>query len=162
MPPVSPDHPQLTLLFAIDADADDITEDAIDAMRAAIASLASSRSWTIAPPEFIDEEDNSSSTQPGDQPIVTVGGFVQLYSSFPPWGERLPTTVDRAQYEEAKAIVDAMATYSREKQLDLVFEYEDEAIGYIERGAPDEGLTVGLLAEWDRVLRDREARPGVP
>jgi hypothetical protein len=66
--------------------------------------------------------------------------------------------VDRTQYEEARAIVDSMAALSAASQVDIVFEYNGEAIGWIEAGKPDESLTVGLLGEWERVLRERESR----
>lgn len=110
------------------------------------------------PPEFVDEEDASSCTEPDDVPIRTVAGFVKLYSGFPPWCDRLPRSVDRAQLEGVRAVVDAMAAVSAAAHVDIVFEYADEAIGWIQGGAPDDSLTVGLLGEWERVLRERESR----
>ena len=131
---MSADHPQLTLLFALEADHAEMTDEAAEAMRIAVESLAASRPWTIAPPEFVYEEDDSSCTEPDDLPIVTIGAFVKLYSSYPPWGERLPIDIARAQYNEVKAIVDAMMAHSLSRHLDLVFEYDDEAVGFIEGG----------------------------
>ncbi len=149
METVSPDHPQLPLLFAIDGDPSD--EDT-DAMGDVVDELAASRTWTIAPPEFVNEEDDSSD-DPEDAPIVTVGGVVQLYSAFPPWGERLPLSVRRAQYDEVFAIVERMKDFSRTRGVDIVFEYAGESIGDIEGGVADKMLAVGLLGEWDRELR---------
>lgn len=152
MTTVSPDHPQLDLLFAIDGDggSDDVT-----AMHEAVVALASSREWGVEPPEFVNETDDSSCTDPGDQPIVTIGGVLRLYSSFPPWGSRLPLEIDRAQLEDARAVIAAMAALSRERGLTIVFEYDGEAIGSIDEGTIDDSLATTFVSEWERSLAAR-------
>ncbi len=145
---MSVNHPTIDLLFAIEGDVSD--EDA-QAMGALIESLASSRGWTLSAPEFVDEKDDSSD-DPEDAPIITVGGLLKVYSSFPPWKDKLPATVDRAQYNEVVDIVERMKEFSIARGVDIVFEYDGEVVGYIRKGIADDSLSDGLLGEWDRSL----------
>ena len=149
MEPLSPDHPQIGLLFAIDGEPSDADA---RAMQDLVEALVSSRKWTLSPPEFVNEEDDSSD-DPGDTPIITVGGVMKLYSSFPPWDDKLPAAVDRAQYDEVVEIVDRMKEFSLSRGVDIVFEYDGEFVGKIRKGIANDSLSVGLLGEWGRALK---------
>lgn len=153
MEPISPDHPQVTLLFAIEGDPSD--EDT-EAMGDAVEELAKSREWTLAPPEFVNVEEDSID-DPEDTPVITVGGLMKRYSSYPGWREKLPTSIDRAQYRDVCVMVERMKEVSRESALTIVVEYDGEAIGYIKNGVADDPLMDGLLGEWDRILARLEA-----
>jgi hypothetical protein len=63
--------------------------------------------------------------------------------------------MDRKQLEEVEDLISASSEFSRKYGLTIEFEYNDEAIGWIEQGEPDEGLTIGLIGEWRRVLDGR-------
>jgi len=156
---VSPDHPRLPLLFALEGDPSD---EHAAALRAVVRELVGLRAWSVGVPRFVDEVDDSSCTLPEDVPIRTVGVFVEVYSGFPPWGDRLPAAVDRSQYEDVRVLVERLAQFSREIDDDIVVEFEGEAIGWIEDGKPDRGLAVGLLGEWRRTVEEREMSESAP
>ncbi|MCA9675559.1 MAG: hypothetical protein H6708_11360 [Kofleriaceae bacterium] len=147
---VSREHPTVNLLFAIEGEA---TQQERDAMRDAIGHLATTRHWTITPPAFVDEEEEA--TAPGDTPIVTVGGVLEVYSSFPPWDEDLPLDIDRAHYNEVRAVLDAMCDLSRTHGLCIGVEYNGERIGSVEAGSVSRSLATGLLQAWERSLLER-------
>jgi hypothetical protein len=152
LPSVSPDHPKIPLLFCLDDRIDDI---AVEKMRRLVEELADAREWTIAPPDFVDETEESENPEYDD--IRTVGGVIDLYSGFPPWGDRLPIEVDRAQLADVKFIVEKLAKLSAELQSEIAFEYNDESIGWIERGVPDRSITEGWIGEWERAIAARRS-----
>lgn len=141
----TPDHPRVLLLFALEGEP---SEAQAAVVRAWAATLAASRSWTLRAPELVDEID--------DEGIHTLGVFTHLCSSHPPWGENIPLDLDRAQLEDVRFLVDAVATLSVAAAETIVVEYDGEAIGWIEAGAADDGIRVGLLDQWRRAL-DAEA-----
>jgi hypothetical protein len=65
MEPLPPEHPRIPLLVAIEGEPSD---DDTDAMGDLVEAMASSRPWTLSPPEFVNEEDDSSE-DPEDEPI---------------------------------------------------------------------------------------------
>ncbi|MBA3458804.1 MAG: hypothetical protein H0T46_02505 [Deltaproteobacteria bacterium] len=153
MEPLSPDHPQINLLFAIDGEPSDADA---RAMQDLVEALVSSKEWTLSPPEFVNEEDDSSD-DPEDKPIITVGGVMRLYSSFPPWDDKVPAAVDRAQYDEVVEIVERLTEFSLSRGVDIVFEYDGEVVGKIRKGLANDSLSDGLLGEWGRTL-ERDTR----
>lgn len=153
MAPVQSDHPRRNFVWRVEGPTDIDAE--AERLERLIDRLAATRTWTIAPPEFIDDED------PGDEnfpPLRIIGGVLEIYSGLPPWGERLPTDVDRAQLEEVRSVVDALREFSAARDLTIALELDGDSTGWIERGNPDELITVALLGEWERVLRERESR----
>lgn len=141
------------MLFCVDGDP---TDEHAAKMEIQIDEMGTSRSWVIAAPEFVDEVDDSSCTRPEDIPIRSVGGVLEIFSALPPWGDRLPTSIDRAHLEEVALIVESMSRFSRDADVDIVFELDGESIGMIDAGVPDDSLTDVLLGEWRRVLAERE------
>lgn len=142
MEPVSPDHPRVPVLIAVDGEATDVQRTAIASV---VAAIAGELTWSIAAPIFVDEEEDG---------VATVGVFLEIYSGHPPWGERLPSAVDRAQLDEVRLIVDRMAEVSAKFEIDVAVELNQEAIGWIESGTADRSLSIGLLAEWERRLAE--------
>jgi hypothetical protein len=151
---VSPDHPRIALLCAFDGIP---TNELADAMSDAAEDLAASRSWFVSGPTFVDEDDAErvDPTDPEDDPIRTVGVYIEVYSGFPPWGERLPVEVDARQLEDARALIDRMIALSRETGHSIVVEYDGEEIGSIVNGTMTRGLEEGLLQEWARDIEQR-------
>ena len=154
---VSPDHPRVPLLFAIEWEA---TDDAARAMEAFVRQLAASRSWTVTRPVFVDELDAASSVDDDDEPIRTIGVAVEVLSGFPPFGERIPIDVDRAEWEDVSELVRRVAEFARDNDVEIVVEFDQEAIGWIKDGAPDRGVTEALLGEWRRAWSRRRRGGG--
>lgn len=145
---VAPNHPKQKLVFYISDDISNETD--VVAMRDVVMELARSRSWVIGPPVFLDESEDD----PEAGELRTVGGFIELFSALPPWGETLPEALDRAHFEEVKATIDAMAVFSKESNHEIAFELDGAQIGWIERGIVDNSLREGLLVEWQRTLAE--------
>ena len=150
MATVQPDHPHRELLFRIEGPSDDDSA----AMEALVDQLADAREWSIAPPEFFDFIDDD---EDGDMPLRIVGGSVEFYSALPPWGDVLPVEMFRTNFEEVRAIVDNLRALSAARHIVIALEIDQDSNGWIEDGKPDELVTVMLLGEWERVLRERES-----
>ena len=152
--PITPDHPQQTLAFFIE---DDLSESAVAAMEQLVDHLREARPWVLGPPAFVDQVDEP--TGPGaDEPVRTVGGFSLIYSGLPPWGDALPHDVDQAQFEETKLLVERLSAFSRQWHVTIALELDEDSIGWIEDGVPDDSVTDALRGEWERHLA--EARVG--
>jgi hypothetical protein len=154
MDSVSPEHPREVLLIAVDGSGNDYQA---ELMQALVEDLRTARGWSTTLPTFVNEEDDAEELEEDEEPIRTVGVFVELYSGFPPWKDRLPVGVDRAQLEDVRYLIATLAELSRAMALDLAVEYAGETIGEIVNGEPDEGVTIGLLGEWQRSLDARVA-----
>lgn len=114
-------------------------EGSITSLRELVASLAQSRSWTVAPPTFVHGVDSDSGTRPGDQPIVTVGVLLEVSSP----GDSPPTPVS-----EPHQIVDALTRFSESAGVDFEVELDGVYVGEIRSGKMDRLLSDGLLAQW--------------
>jgi hypothetical protein len=143
---IDPNHPTQRLLFYISDDVDNEAD--VLAMRDVVRQVAASRTWVIAPPVFLDdvEEDDEAGS------LRTVGGFFELYSALPPWGDALPQEIDRAHLDEVKSVLHALAAFSRVTGHEIAFELDEEQIGWIENGVIDDSLGEGLLEEWQKSL----------
>ena len=143
---IDPKHAKQKLLFYISDDIDN--EEDVLAMRDVVREVAASRKWVIAPPVFLNEveEDDEAGS------LRTVGGFFELYSALPPWGDALPKEIDRAHLEEVKSVLDALAGFSTATGHEIAFELDEAQIGWIENGVIDNSLREGLLAEWEKSL----------
>jgi len=110
---------------------------------------ARSREWVIGSPRFVDVvEDNR--TRPEDFLTETLGGLLQIYSTFPP--HKLPHDVDVANLHEVEALVDAVRKFSLDEGVNFDFELDRDFVGSVENGQPDEMLAEVLLGEWRRHL----------
>ncbi len=79
-----------------------------------------------------------------------VGGFVEFYSTLPPW--TLPREIEQQHFEEATALLAELEELSRNLRLNLQIYYANEVIGYINDGEMDEGVREAFLQEWMRSL----------
>jgi len=144
---VAPNHPKLKLLFFVAQDLDDTTR---ANARDFVLRLASLRRWVNGPPRFVNSRDEPADASRGDMPVETVGGYLEIYSSLPPW--TLPRELDIQHLEEVTALVNALGDFSREHSLAVEFELNSTFVGAIEDGKMDRSLTGGLLGEWRRQL----------
>ena len=79
---VAADHPKLALAFFAAAPVSDAIVEAISDL---VSDLAGRRPWVNGPPQFVDVED---ATDPAgaDESVRSVGGYIEVYSSWPSWG----------------------------------------------------------------------------
>lgn len=147
-PEVAPDHPRQRLLFFI------VDEELTDELRRAIATLleklADSRDWLVAPPEFVSETEDPTDLAPGDVPVETTGGFLEIYTALEPW--HLPRELDLQHYREVSALIEALQDFSREHDITIELELDGNFVGSLRSGEKDRTLDLGLLGEWRRGL----------
>lgn len=137
----SPDHPMVVLLFALEGEPSDQQAQLVQAWCARLEQI---RTWTVGPPTLVHEVDGEG--------VHTLGAFLRVYDGRPPWSERIPLAIDRAQFEDVCALVEAAQTMSRAADEDVVVEYDGETIGWIERGTPTREIEEGLIEGWRRGL----------
>lgn len=137
------------LLFFALGELDDrvrsICEDIVD-------RLAEKQDWVIGPPEFVDAQEDANELSAGDNPIVTVGGMLKLYTAHPPWS--LPLAVDRRHFHEVSALLEELRVVSSQEGIAFELELNGEFIGLIQDGVFDKSLNEGLLGEWKRHLEN--------
>jgi hypothetical protein len=150
LPPVTaaldPDHPKQTLLFFVSQDLD---LNGRSELRDLVHRLASHK-WINGPPRFVNSSERPTNTSRGDMASETVGGFVEIYSTLPPW--TLPREIDRLHFEEVSTLVNALRDFSRQNGLSFEFELDGKFVGAIDNGEMDAALGEGLLGEWRRNL----------
>lgn len=109
------------------------------ALAALGGELAATQVWSAGPPEFIDELDDASSTQPGDQPIRTVGLLLPTEGG---------TDGSSASAEDVSRFVAALSRFSQERGLELELQLGSIYAGEIRAGQPDRLVREGLLGGW--------------
>jgi hypothetical protein len=145
---ILPGHPTQKLLFTIVSDLDDtIRAD----MKTLVHELAASRQWVIGPPQFVDSKEEPQHTSGNDVVIETVGGYLEIYSAWPPW--KVPRDIDLQHLDEVEGLVAALRDLSRRRKLEIEFELDGTFVGAIVEGEMDRLLSVGLLDEWRRHLK---------
>jgi hypothetical protein len=118
------------------------TVEAVAELQALVHDLNSAREWTAGTVAFVNEVDADSITQPEDEPIWSLGGTLWL-------DEPSRDSHDRKQLEDVSFLISRLCGFSAATGYDLVVEYNREAVGWIENGRADRGLTEVLLREWD-------------
>lgn len=146
MKTISPNHPRETLAFYVDQDVDfEIREAVADFVQ----KVASSRTWTLGPPEYFDIHKVPEDQTSGDCCTDDVGASIEVYCAKPPW--TVPREVDLQQFEESTELLTALEDFSRERGLNFEVYYAGEVIGYVTDGKMD-GVCEMLLDEWERSL----------
>ena len=133
------------LLFFLSSEYADLDISKLDGV---VTGLASSGSWVLGPPRFIDEVEEAESSNPEDEPIRTVGGFLELH----PPSEQLPKDIERAHYREIERVVGALTKFGEETGCEIELELDGSFVGDIKNGVPSELITCGLLEEWRKAL----------
>ncbi|OYY93467.1 MAG: hypothetical protein B7Y41_11975 [Hydrogenophilales bacterium 28-61-23] len=144
---IGSNHPKRTLLFFVAQDLDDVIRANI---RNFVLKLASFRPWLNGPPRFVNSRDEPENTSSGDMPVETLGGYLEIYSTLPPW--TLPREIDLHQLDEVTVLVNALRDFSQEHNLSIELELDGEFIGAIDEGEIDRSLEEGLLGEWRQHL----------
>jgi hypothetical protein len=72
--------------------------------------------------------------------------------------ECVPLDVDRREYLSIAELVARLAAYARTQGCTWNVALAGEEIGQITPAGPDDGISEGLLAEWERTLLEREGR----
>ena len=144
---VDPNHPKCVLLFFV---AQDLNDSIRANVREFVLQLASVRRWLNGPPRFVNSREEPADTSRGDLPVETIGGYVEIYSTLPPW--KLPREIERQQLDEVTALTNMVCDFSLKHDLSIEFEFNGELIGAIDDGKMDRALTEGLIGEWKRKL----------
>lgn len=76
-----------------------------------VNEVAASRIWSVTPPSFIDEIDESGTE--------VVGGMLEIYSALPP--NLLPIEMDSKNLDDVEALVGAVKNYLKMKVFPLSF-----------------------------------------
>lgn len=119
--------------------ASDFRDQDVLELQALVNALTEARRWTIGPPEFIDDVDDSSCTRPEDEPVRTVGIVLPVSSP----GEHPETPVAEVEY-----LLNRLAGVSQEAGLEPEVQLDETYVGDIKRGQIDPLLRSGLLKEW--------------
>lgn len=134
-----PNRTQKLLAFV----SQDFEEDLCSILEEHIAGLASSRTWSLGPPKYVNDQSDSP----------TLGGVLEIYSAIPKGS--LSLELDRTNYQEVVSFVDSMSQLSADYELAIEFELDGTFVGSIEDGTMDTSLRDGLLDEWKKYLESQ-------
>lgn len=140
-------HPKQRLLFYMPGSQE---SECIEQLRSLVHRMAVQKSWTIAPPTFVDEVE--APDNPTDDPVRTVGGFIEVYSALPPWRDRLPQDIDESNFSDCEFLIDQLRLFSQEHSCQFEFELDGVYVGQIADGMLDKLLADGFLGEWRKAL----------
>ena len=110
-----------------------------------VNEVAASRIWSVTPPSFIDEIDESGTE--------VVGGILEIYSALPP--NLLPIEMDSKNLDDVEALVGAVKKLSENENLSFEFQLNTTFVGAIEDGVIDRVLLDGLLVPWRNHLKGK-------
>ncbi|SDZ69375.1 hypothetical protein [Pseudomonas salomonii] len=110
-----------------------------------VNEVAASRIWSVTPPSFINEIDESGTE--------VVGGILEIYSALPP--NLLPIEMDSKNLDDVEALVGAVKKLSENESLSFEFQLDTTYIGAIEDGVIDRVLLDGLLVPWRNHLKGK-------
>jgi hypothetical protein len=117
----------------------DVTDGDVVALNALAASMAQAETWTVGPPRFVDEVDDSSGSKPEDEPVRTMGIVLPVSS---------PGAIPETPVSEPERFLAALADLSRARKIDFEVLLDDTYVGEISSGEMDRLLRDGLLAQW--------------
>ncbi|WP_339421361.1 MULTISPECIES: hypothetical protein [unclassified Pseudomonas] len=110
-----------------------------------VNEVAASRIWSVTPPSFIDEIDESGAE--------VVGGILEIYSALPP--NILPIEMDSKNLDDVEALVAAVKKLSEKENLSFEFQLDTTFVGAIEDGVIDRLLLDGLLVPWRNHIKEK-------
>lgn len=91
---------------------------------------------------------------PIDPPQLAAAPDAGIGVQLPRPGPDTSVEDERRALEAAERLLSELAALTRSNECVIAVEYDGEVIGWIEQGALDEALTVGLIGEWRRALDD--------
>lgn len=127
--------PQVLLAYVVS----NVSDQEVVALQALVKTLGEAHTWTVGPPEFVDEVDDGSCTRPEDEPVRTLGIALPVSS---------PGQLPETPVAEAECLLDSLANLSQEGGLELEVQLDETYVGYIKQGHLDPLLRNGLLKEW--------------
>ena len=133
------------LLFFL---SDEYTDHDVSKLDEVVAGLASSGDWVLGPPRFFDEVEEAESTNSADEPIRTVGGFLELH----PPSEQEAKDIEESHYREVQRVVEALTRFGEHTGCEIELELGGSFVGDIKDGVPSELITLGLFEEWRKSL----------
>ncbi|WP_342308686.1 hypothetical protein WLF14_01045 [Pseudomonas fluorescens] len=110
-----------------------------------VNEVAASRIWSVTPPSFIDEIDESGAE--------VVGGILEIYSALPP--NILPIEMDSKNLDDVEALVAAVKKLSEKENLSFEFQLDTTFVGAIDDGVIDRVLLDGLLVPWRNHIKGK-------
>jgi hypothetical protein len=120
---------------------DEIAPDMVAELEQLVSQLLQARQWAGAPPAFVDSTDSAG---------VRTCGVVLWLTEVRASGVSIPDELDRRELADTKAVVDALAWFSRRTGLTIGIEYGGDSAGWIEAGKADALIREGLIGEWER------------
>lgn len=113
-----------------------------------VNEIAALRIWSIAPPSFVDEIDESGTE--------VVGGVLEIYSAWPP--NILSIEMDSKNLNEVEDLVGAVQKLSERENISFEFQLDTTFVGAIDDGVIDRVLLDGLLVPWRDHIREKQLR----
>lgn len=117
----------------------EFSEEDAAALASVVGGLEHARRWSRLAPRLVDETDSSSCTHPQDRPVRTLGAILTVSS---------PGEVPETPVSEPQCFLDALAVYSRERQIELEVQLDNTYVGTIQPVGLDRLLRQGLLDSW--------------
>lgn len=145
---VNTEHPKDVLLFYL---AGTVDKAAVDRVAGLIDEWAAMSGWVVGPPTFVHQTEEVADPRTG-QAVVTLGGFLRMYTAHGAWRDRIPREVDEAHFRECEQIVRGLEMVSTKFGDEYHFEFDGELIGAIRDGKADDGLAQHFLGVWRRAL----------
>ncbi|MFL1418375.1 hypothetical protein [Pseudomonas fildesensis] len=130
------------LIFYVAQDLDQTIRSNVEQL---VNEVAASRIWSVTPPSFIDEIDESGAE--------VVGGILEIYSALPP--NILPIEMDSKNLDDVEALVGAVKKLSEKENLSFEFQLDTTFVGAIEDGVIDRVLMDGLLVPWRNHIKGK-------
>lgn len=139
---MSSEYAKQKLIFYV---AQDIDQSIRSNVQQLVDRLAASRIWSVSPPGFIDEIDESG--------LEVVGGMLEVYSALLP--NILPVDVDSKNLDEVEELIEAVRDLSEKENIAFEFQLDATYVGSVEDGVIDRTLREGLLVPWRDNLNGR-------
>lgn len=110
-----------------------------------VNEVAASRAWSVTPPCFIDELDETGAE--------VVGGVLEIYSAL--HSNLLPIEMDSKNLNDVEALVDAIKKLSEKENISFEFQLDATFVGAIDDGVIDRVLMDGLLIPWQNYIQGK-------
>ncbi len=136
------EHAKQKLIFCVAQELDQSIRSNVQQL---VSEVAASRIWSVTPPNFIDETDESGAE--------LVGGVLDIYTALTP--NILPIEMDSKNLEDVEALIGALKKLSGKESLSFEFQLDTTFVGAIDDGVIDRVLLEGLLEPWRNHVEGR-------
>jgi len=132
----------------------DVSEDLVMRTLLFVQRLGKKGRWPAGRPQFVDELDEDSATQPEDLPIRTVGAVVPLRD--PRTG--ISAREDSQDLEAVRRVVEGLRAFTAALGLTVELQLGGVYAGRIANGHADHLVEVGLISEWEKSVAERSPK----